>query len=97
MALGPIKRLRKELQGLEKASDPDITLAPQEDNIRNWKVGATFVPSTRNAGLTQAKRPLLTCQAFIKGPPETPFEGGESAVNPERDKPAECPCRLWGL
>lgn len=38
MALGPIKRLKKELQGLYKCSDPDLVLAPQEENIRLWQV-----------------------------------------------------------
>ena len=43
MALGPVKRLRKELQSLEKAPDPDISLAPQEDNIRLWTVSCMCV------------------------------------------------------
>lgn len=35
-----LKRLRKELQSLERSPDPDIELAPLEDNIRVWNVGA---------------------------------------------------------
>lgn len=33
-----LKRLRKELQSLERSPDPDIALVPLEDNIRVWNV-----------------------------------------------------------
>ncbi|KAM3573555.1 hypothetical protein VYU27_004465 [Nannochloropsis oceanica] len=49
--MGPLKRLRKELQALERAPDADIDLQPQQNDIRRW-------------------------QAVIRGPGETPFEGG---------------------
>lgn len=40
-----LKRLRKELQSLERSPDPDIALAPLEDNIRVWNVREAFEPS----------------------------------------------------
>jgi ubiquitin-protein ligase len=44
MALGPIKRLRKELQSLQSSQDPEIQLFPEEDNIRLWHVSARSKP-----------------------------------------------------
>ena len=52
-SLAAAKRLRKELQNLErhKDEDDDIFLIPDADNILNWA-------------------------ALIRGPKDTPYEGG---------------------
>ena len=52
--LAAAKRLRKELQALERSSsqqDDDVLLRPNSDSILKWT-------------------------ALLKGPPETPYEGG---------------------
>jgi ubiquitin-protein ligase len=46
MALGPVKRLRKELQELQKEKDSNIVLRAQEDNIRLWKVSTCSIKGT---------------------------------------------------
>ena len=55
--LAAAKRLRKELQNLERnKADPDIFLIPDSENILKWT-------------------------ALLRGPPDTPYEGGVFQLN----------------
>ncbi len=55
--LAAAKRLRKELQNLERSkADPDIYLIPDSENILKWT-------------------------ALLRGPAETPYEGGIFQLN----------------
>lgn len=67
--LAAAKRLRKELQNLERnKADPDIYLIPDSDNILKWT-------------------------ALLRGPLETPYEGGifQLAVDCGTDYPLAPP------
>mmetsp|Transcript_5875 Transcript_5875/g.8641 ORF Transcript_5875/g.8641 Transcript_5875/m.8641 type:complete len:112 (+) Transcript_5875:57-392(+) len=63
---GAVKRLRKELLLLERASKSKVKSAPEHDDI--------YLRPT-------SPESILRWTALIRGPPDTPYEGGIFQLN----------------